>query len=701
MTATRKKIKLNQKEGSLKVSTTLLYNERVAKLIILLILIFFFPKQTIASEDQFITLVNPVRISTYNLDPKASLGSQYEELSKRELSATWLLTYDALNLGGVIEAVKEMSSSNEIGIFLEVTESFCNAAGVTYNKTDSWHRANSVLTTGYSQKDRVKLIDAVFEKYKQIFDSYPTSVGAWWIDSFSLDYMKKKYGLTANLTVADQFSTDGYGVWGQYFSTPFYPSKFDAGMPASSIDNKLNIVTMQWAPRDPLNSLGISEESRYSTQDYQLLNLPDSYFQKLIMLYSQRHRNQFGHIVLGLESDLQPQNYQGLFARQMDLVKKLNSEGKAKIATMKEFSNWYREKFKDLSPPHVVETDDLLDKNMKVVWYQSPKYRIGLIIDRDADEIKIVDFRTYHPNFQEPYFAWPNKELELYIRNPAILDIVQNSHSFLIIPTGGEVTVEGSPINLSLNFPKGQLIFKPSSFEFNEVPRPIIFDQSKLVEKLKPKTNEYQIVLNWPYPKEGLIFKDLPAQFWYLTNSENFKKPQNIKRVAAISTSLTILIFFIWFSKIYRKKVFKRVLISMSLIGLIILLLSLESYHVSQSELDSLLQLKLQPEGKVIVLNRDCIRCSYLSRQRPAVFANRRDYIKKISGKDIIYNRSIFTAADRPTGKRELDKLKARYIYVVKYGDYKEIVPFSPGDYNLDLIYENANSQLWKIKTTY
>ena len=108
---------------------------------------------------------------------------------------------------------------------------------------------------------------------------YPTSVGSWLTDSFSLAYMKEKYGITANLGCSDQFSTDGYKIWGQYWSTPFYQSKYHAGIPASDIFVKLDLVTIQWASRDPLNGY---YSSLFSTQDYLLTrkNLDFEYFKK-------------------------------------------------------------------------------------------------------------------------------------------------------------------------------------------------------------------------------------------------------------------------------------------------------------------------------------------------------------------------------------------------------------------------------------
>ena len=144
-------------------------------------------------NSSFITLVNPVRISVYTKDPAKSFASQYSEVSKRNLPASWLFTYDVLENQQVTFLARQMDHRQDLGIFLEVTPNFAKSAAVKYNKTDSWHRSNSVFLSGYSQEDRKKLIDTVFEKFKSDFGYYPKSVGAWWVDSFSLGYMKEKY----------------------------------------------------------------------------------------------------------------------------------------------------------------------------------------------------------------------------------------------------------------------------------------------------------------------------------------------------------------------------------------------------------------------------------------------------------------------------------------------------------------------------
>lgn len=111
------------------------------------------------SVNQFVTIVNPIRISVYSTDPKESLTTQYSQVNKRGLAATWLLTFDVFSDKETAEAAKQMDNSQELGIFLEVTPKYASESEVIYNKTDSWHRSNSVFLSGYTQQDRIKLID--------------------------------------------------------------------------------------------------------------------------------------------------------------------------------------------------------------------------------------------------------------------------------------------------------------------------------------------------------------------------------------------------------------------------------------------------------------------------------------------------------------------------------------------------------------
>ncbi len=366
----------------------------------------------LASVLGFITIVNPVRISRYIENPGPSLKAQYKVITDLNLPATWLATYDALVHPETKTILTNLDPRQEIGLFMEVTPIFSEAAGVKYHQTGSWHFANAVFLSGYTQEERLKLIDTIFSRFKEMYGRYPTSVGSWWIDSFSLNYMQQKYGITGTLGCADQFSTDNYQLWGQYWSVPFYPSKKHAGLPAQSSKNKIPIVKSLWAARDPEKGY---TSSLYSTQDYLIKELDINYFEKLVRLYAWPHENKFGHIVVGLESDLLPHEYEKEFKKQMELVNKLSLE--VNVTTLEKFNKWYIDKFPDLSPDHKIVGDN-------AVWEQTPFYRKATI------NKMVVDWRYYPKDFEEPYNLWPNRENTLFINMPAITDNVSNNYSF-------------------------------------------------------------------------------------------------------------------------------------------------------------------------------------------------------------------------------------------------------------------------------
>lgn len=403
-----------------------------------------------AKPNQFITLVNPVRISSYNPDPLASIQAQYRIVSTHQLPATWLLTYDILAREELVNFLKTFSSNQELGIFLEVTPGLASASGVNYQQSGSWHFANSVFLSGYSQADRIKLLDTVFAKFKNTFNYFPVSVGSWWTDSYSLNYLVNNHHVTGNLAVADQFSTDGYQVWGQYWSTPFYPSRYHTGIPAQTFDSKTNLVNFQWAPREPY--LGYVD-SLYSTQDYpRIPGLSTDYFKELVHLYASQHTNKFGQITVGLESDLPAEIYSQEFFKQIQFLSSNEAKSAFTVTTMASFANWYQQAFPDLSPPHLITTP-------RATWYQSPFYRIGIV------GTKIRDLRVYSSGAVEPYYLSPNNSPKLTINILAPIDEVSFSQESWLLPDNtrfdfnvDSFTISPVPTNIPIHLTKNPLI---------------------------------------------------------------------------------------------------------------------------------------------------------------------------------------------------------------------------------------------------
>jgi len=671
--------------------------------IICVLLLFLHPRKALGSDtNQFITIVNPVRISSYTKSPVESLRAQYKIIKDNDFPATWLLTYDVLINEELVYVVKNMNEKQELGIFLEITPGLAEAASIEYNDTGFWYHATSVFLSGYSQKDRIKLIDTVFDRYFETFGYYPTSVGSWWSDSFSLGYMRDKYNITSNLGCADQFSMDRYQIWGQYWSTPYYPSKYHAGIPASDEDFKIDLVTIQWAPRDPLNGY---YNSLYSTQDYLIPeeNLNTGYFEKLLKLYAQKGFGDFGQVTMGLEADLAPEAYTGEYKKQIETVNKLSNSGDFKVLSMSAFSDWYRNKYSKLSPERIIESSDMLGTPKKVFWYQSPWYRIGILKDFENNKTTIFDFRSYHKDMVEPYLTSPNRQFDLRVYIPSYFDKVNYKKDVWELDVGSFEEFKRGENGFELLFDDDSKIVlsaKSITIESNNK-TPLILNESKALtisqSKVGKKTKSVISVNgNWLVDEEGLKVRDLT-----IDATGKLSK----KRISAISLLLvflyTVALVILKCTNSFKtKKLFLIVIIFVLpiFVGFKWYYKNSMDYHISQGEVDALFRLSVLPKGDVLVYDNFCLGCGWDTPQMPAAFANKRKYIKEHGNHPIVYNSSVFEAEDQTQAKEEFDKLNVKYIYLVKYGNIIEKIPFSPGDLGIEKLYDNANAEIWRVK---
>lgn len=467
-------------------------------LVLLTITVSFFIKPSpIFAGSKFITIVNPVRGTDFfqleNSDPLNNVKNQWELINKRNLTATWLIRPDALFDGGTTEFFKKLPIDQEIGLFLEVTPTWTDKAGVKYKQSQSWHFAESVFLTGYEVDERRKLIEASFEQFKKVFGYYPKSVGAWWIDAGSLIYMREKYGIVANMDVADQYTTDNYQVWGQYFSTPFYPSKSNALVPASGVGQKIGVVTIQWASRDPYNSYGNGVlDSTYSVQanDYanpKYHNLDLNYFKKLISIYLDGNLTDFGQVTVGLENDFSWEEYGGEFAKQLDVLVDRKNKG-VQVLTMSDFAQKYINLHPTSSPSHIIYAQDPLGTNRSVVWFQNTRYRVGWFVSQGGSVIR--DLRLYQDSVDEPCLRRSCKNLNLAMTENRNIDAV----------TYGDLWVidEGRVSDI-------KIARLPDGVEINYI------NQSGHNRKLKFVTNDIKIDENWSRPVSFAILEALEA----------------------------------------------------------------------------------------------------------------------------------------------------------------------------------------------
>lgn len=349
--------------------------------------------------EKFVTIVNPVRSRSFWVSPQISLlKNQIDQIGSLHLPATWLLAYDNLFDDEVINLFKHQDNTQEIGAFLEVSQKWATDAKVSYKVADGdYYRPDKVFLSGYPPRDREKLIEKYFEVFRQKFGYFPNSVGAWYIDSYSQKLLSK-FGVTAVLTVADQFDTDAAMVWGKYFSYPYYPSKYNSLEPANDQSNKIPIVNLQWAQRDPVAGYGkeiLASRQSFQANDYLNNGFGHSYFKDLLATYLGNKKTDFEQITIGLEAGQEAARFSGEFSSQLDEISNLSKSGQINIVKMSDFAAWYYSKYPGISPSHFLEKGSSF-------WYMSPKFRVAVFAENNHYYLK--DLRYYSNGGQRDYF---------------------------------------------------------------------------------------------------------------------------------------------------------------------------------------------------------------------------------------------------------------------------------------------------------
>lgn len=180
---------------------------------------------------------------------------QVNILQKYQLKGTFLLQYDALMDVRYQKLLKELPSDRfEIGAWWEIPQPLVEKSGYQWRGRFPWDwHADVGFATGYSPHEREKLTDTYMADFKRIFGVYPKSVGSWFIDAHTLQYMHDRYGIVASCNCKDQIGTDGYTMWGGYWNQGYYPSKKNAYMPAQNAENQIPVPIFRMLGSDPIH----------------------------------------------------------------------------------------------------------------------------------------------------------------------------------------------------------------------------------------------------------------------------------------------------------------------------------------------------------------------------------------------------------------------------------------------------------------
>ena len=340
---------------------------------------------TDASEPRLVTIYNFVRNSDYRVANSRDVlyettRRQIQLIKRANLPATWALQYDALINPRYQKLFKEqLGAKDEIAAWWEIPRPLVEKAGLKWRGQHEWDsHANVGFSPGYTPEERRKLVDVYMADFKAIFGHYPETVGSWFIDEVTLEYMARRYGIVASCNCKDQIGTDGYTLWGGYWNQAYYPSRLNAYMPAQTRAGQIDVPIFRMLGSDPIYQ-GYSPGMWTLEPVYPAAGGSADWVAWFMDNLIHQPSLAFAYTQVGQENSFGWEAMKEGLTLQIALLAKQAEAGEIQIETLAEAGEWFRHHYALTPPTAVVALDDWKHQGRKTVWYDSRFYRINFL----------------------------------------------------------------------------------------------------------------------------------------------------------------------------------------------------------------------------------------------------------------------------------------------------------------------------------
>lgn len=370
------------------------------------------------AHPKIVNIVNFIRL----LEPRDSAVTQevlYQTVVKQlqmmrqyKLGGTFLLQYDALMDSRYQQLLQQLpTDSFEIGAWWEIPQPMVEKAGLKWRGRYPWDwHADVGFSTGYSPAEREQLADVYMEDFKKIFGYYPKSVGSWFIDAHTLNYLYSKYHIIASSNCKDQYGTDGYTLWGGYWNQAYYPSKINSYMPAQTLQNQLPVPIFRMLGSDPVRQYdeGLEKQRQgvITLEPVYAFGGGDSawvnwYFKS----FTEGNDMEFAYTQAGQENSFTWNGMAKGFEIQMPLMARLRDQHKIKVETLGASGKWFKEHYTLTPATSVTVKKDIAGSDRKTVWFNSRFFRLNLLWEKGT--LRFRDIHLFNENL--PSFYTENK----------------------------------------------------------------------------------------------------------------------------------------------------------------------------------------------------------------------------------------------------------------------------------------------------
>jgi hypothetical protein len=345
------------------------------------------PQQADAGQPRIVNIYNFIRNSDYRLPNSEEVlyettRKQIQLIKPTGLPATWALQYDALINSRYQKLLKEQLGTNdEIGAWWEIPRPLTEKAGLKWRgHQPEWDStANVGFSPGYAPAERRKLVDVYMADFKAIFGYYPRTVGSWFIDEVTLEYMAERYGIVASCNCKDQVGTDGYTLWGGYWNQAYYPSRINAYMPAQTKAGQINVPIFRMLGSDPIYQYGNSPGMFTLEPVYPKAGGSADWMAWFMNQLIHQPALAFAYTQAGQENSFGWEAMKKGLTLQVALIAKQAMAGEIQVMTLAQAGQWFRHHYSLTPPTSVVALDDWKHQDRKTVWYDSRFYRLNIL----------------------------------------------------------------------------------------------------------------------------------------------------------------------------------------------------------------------------------------------------------------------------------------------------------------------------------
>ena len=371
-----------------------------------------------------------VRVNIYNFirmshtEPTRFIQDDFDTIREQIITVkqygfpgTYALKHDALMEPRYQELLKQyLDDGDELSAWWEVTRELCERSGVRFRENipgeEYDDRVDSAYSIGYSPEERKLLVDGYMEDFFSVFGKYPRSMGSWVLDSVTMAYAQKKYGVCAFATCRDQIGVDGFTLWGGYPNGPYYPSYDNENIPAQTEASQIPAPVFRLLGPDPIYNFEAEVRDDlpgvYTLEPAWLTGRDKKWIRWIFDRLTLEDALGVGYAHVGQENNFLWENIRPGFAPQFDVLKELQEKGLLRVETMEQTAKWFAKKYR-LTPPMTFQASrDWSERELSCQWYSSANYRVGFL--GEEGHLRIRDMFLFDQAYPSRYLRASMKQ---------------------------------------------------------------------------------------------------------------------------------------------------------------------------------------------------------------------------------------------------------------------------------------------------